>query len=404
MGSSTTPRTRAGATFAYYAAFVGLGLTSAALGASLPRLADNTGSTTAQISFLFTAGAAGYMIGSTQIGRWYDRQSGHPLIAGALVALVALMAIVPLVRLLWLLILVYLMVGVAQGILDVGCNTLLVWTHGARIGPTMNGLHLCFGIGAFICPVIMAQVLRGTGSITLGFWGIAVLLTPPALALARLPSPGSGQQVGAQVECAAPRWMIALFAVFFFLFVGAEHTLGGWTATYAISTGLGTEATAAYLTSAFWGAFTLGRLLAIPLAAWVQPRWMLLGDIVICLLSVLAMAIWSGSPVAIWGGVIGAGLTIAPIFATTMALAETMLSITGKVTSWFFIGVSSGSLVMPWLTGQLFEAVGPNVLIYAEVVDLVLGLVILFALLAATSGRTRQPTQPATAPPVGVAA
>ncbi len=52
--------------------------------------------------------------------------------------------------------------------------------------------------------------------------------------------------------------------LFFFLYVGAEVGFGGWIFTYAVALDLGSETAAAYLTSAFWGALTFGRLLTIP--------------------------------------------------------------------------------------------------------------------------------------------
>ena len=47
--------------------------------------------------------------------------------------------------------------GVAEGALDVGGNTLLIWVHRHKVGPFMNGLHFFFGAGAFLSPIIIAQ-------------------------------------------------------------------------------------------------------------------------------------------------------------------------------------------------------------------------------------------------------
>ena len=54
--------------------------------------------------------------------------------------------------------------------------------------------------------------------------------------------------------------------LFYFLYIGYEAGFGVWIYTYALKLGLGTEITAAYLTSAFWAAFTFGRFLGIPTA------------------------------------------------------------------------------------------------------------------------------------------
>ena len=56
-------------TAAYYATFIGLGLTSASLGPTLPGLAEQTRTNIGEISFLFTARSLGYLLGSLRGGR-----------------------------------------------------------------------------------------------------------------------------------------------------------------------------------------------------------------------------------------------------------------------------------------------------------------------------------------------
>src|SRR5512135_907733 len=68
-------------TIAYFAALVMLGLSTAALGPTLPTLAEHTRTNLGQISFLFTARSLGYMLGSLRGGRAYDRTPGHPIMA-----------------------------------------------------------------------------------------------------------------------------------------------------------------------------------------------------------------------------------------------------------------------------------------------------------------------------------
>ena len=55
---------------------------------------------------------------------------------------------------------------------------------------------------------------------------------------------------------------------------------------------------------------------------------------------------------------------------TTMSLAGRVLAINGKVTSIFSSGSSLGTLFVPWLVGQYFESVGPQVLTTLLMVDL----------------------------------
>src|SRR4030067_1578521 len=82
---SQLERARLTATATYYAAFIGLGLTSASLGPLLPSLADQTLVRLNQVSVLFTARSLGYLIGSLLGGRIYDRRDGDPEIGRAAV-------------------------------------------------------------------------------------------------------------------------------------------------------------------------------------------------------------------------------------------------------------------------------------------------------------------------------
>jgi FHS family Na+ dependent glucose MFS transporter 1 len=144
-------------TAAYYLAFVALGLTTAALGPTLRSLAENTQANFGQISFLFTARSLGYLIGSFIGGRLYDRRPGHPVMALMIIGVAIGLVLIPTASLLWLLIGILLMVGLAEGAVDVGGNTLLVWVHRHLVGPYMNGLHFFFGLGALLSSIIIRQ-------------------------------------------------------------------------------------------------------------------------------------------------------------------------------------------------------------------------------------------------------
>jgi FHS family Na+ dependent glucose MFS transporter 1 len=154
--------------------------------------------------------------------------------------------------------------------------------------------------------------------------------------------------------------------------------------------GLADETGAAYLTSAFWGALTAGRLLAIPISARVRPRLILLGDLIGALISLSLILLWPRSPAMLWIGALGMGLSLASIFPTMMSLAEREMHVTGQVTGWFLVGASAGSMSVPWLIGQLFEWQGPRVMVVAIGIDL-LAAVLLWGVLGIagqSAGRT----------------
>ena len=393
-------------TLAYCAAFVALGLTYAPLGPTLTNLASNTSVALDQISVIFSARGFGYLIGSVVGGRLYDSIRGNPVIVGTMTLMAGMLALTPLVSQLWLLVIVIFLLGAFQGVLDVGGNTLLVWVHGKNVSPFMNAMHFFFGVGAFLCPIIVAQVLSRSGHVEWAFWTLSLLVLPVVLAMLRLPSPhapktgieyengeSKATQENSQVwHRGNTRFILPLIVLFFFMYVGAESATSGWIATYAKVTSLGDAATAAYLTSAFWIAITAGRLLSIPLAAHLSPKRVLLVDLVGAVLSIGVPAFWSKSNVAVWAGTIGVGLFMASMFPTMVSFAERRLTVTGKVTSWYFVGGSLGGMTLPWIIGQLFESFGPRIMIYGIGMNLVLAFVV-FGLLVVIAN----PSEPANA-------
>lgn len=371
IASTLPPRLKSLQTAAYFAIFIGLGMTAASLGPTLPGLAAHTGSDLGQISFLFTSRALGYLLGSLRGGRAYDRLPGHSLIGILLLAMGALIALVPLSALLWLVTLLLFAVGLAEGAIDVGGNTLLVWVHQKKVGPFMNALHFFFGIGALIAPIIAAQALLRSNDINWVYWLLALYLLPIALLTFRLPSPKAPPAVQSNPNTIPQPGLVGLMVLFFIFYVGAETSFGGWVFTYATVKGLADPAGAAYLTSLYWGVFTIGRLVSIGLASRLKPQTMLAGDLVGCLLSLGLVLAFPASLTALGIGTALLGFSTASMFPSMLVYAEKRMALSGRITSWFFVGGGIGGMFLPWLTGQLFDQIGPGAAMWAIFIDLV---------------------------------
>ena len=365
-------------TIAYYLAFVLLGLTVAAEGPTLLKLAEHTSSALDQINSLFLFSSFGYMLGSFIGGRLYDRVSGHRLMSGVLVFLGIMVALVPLAPSRSVLFAIVLILGLFKGALDVGCNTLLLWVHNEKVGPFMNGLHAFFGVGAFIAPLIVAQVLSVTGDIYWVFWFFAIAAFPMAIWIWNLPSPASRAVPAQHEKSAFPVLPVLVMVLCFVLYVGGEAGYGAWIYTYAFSLNFGTEITAAYLTSAFWGSFTLGRLLGIWVSTLAKPLTILLLDFAGCLLSVGLILLSQDSTTVLWAGTILFGLSQASIFPTFLTLAEERMHITGTIAGLFLVGAGVGGMILPWLIGQGFVHVGASAMMAMIFISVVLNLLMLF--------------------------
>jgi FHS family Na+ dependent glucose MFS transporter 1 len=369
-------------TFSYYAAFIALGATMSIHGPALPWLARHTASQLDQISIIFAASSLGYMVGSLLGGQAYDRFPGHRIQALALLVISLSAALVPIMHTLWFLVAVIFLLGISQGALDTGCNTLLTWIHGQKVGPFMNGLHFFFGVGSFVAPLIFARVVLTTREINWAYWIFSLVTLPIAAWFLFLPSPAIRKR---KVETASRERSsngFLLLVVLFFLFtVGLELGFGNWIYTFSTRLHLASKTDAAYLTSAFWGALTLGRLVGIGTSSRLRSQNILVLDLAGCLVAFAILLLWPAVSLALWVGTILMGFSVASIFATGMAFAEQRLSLTGSSIGWILVGGGIGGMVIPWLIGQLFDRISPHTTMPVLLVSNLIALGLLHALI-----------------------
>ena len=370
----------------YGLSFISLGLALAGLGPMLPSLAENLGVSIGKISFILTVSNLGYLIGSAGGGRLYDRFKGHRLMVLALVMMVVSAVFAPLTKNFYLLLLVFLFFGFGMGLVDIGGNVNLLWVFQARVGPYMNALHFFFGVGAFLAPIVVNKVMAlSGGAITWPFWILALLFLPGLLGLSILPSPVNPEKDEQTDKTQKPDTkLIILMMALFFLYIAVEAGYGNWVFTYITKLEIANDTVASYMNSAYWGALTLGRLIAVPLSRKVKPGTMLVGNYVLTILFLVVLMIWPVSPTALWIGSAGLGLALASVFPTLLALAETRMKVTGAVTGLFFLGSGSGGIIFPTLLGQVFEYVGSYQMILALFGFACAGIAVLGLVLAAS--------------------
>jgi fucose permease len=179
-------------------------------------------------------------------------------------------------------------------------------------------------------------------------------------------------------------------------YVGVEVGFGGWVFTYATRARSMGPAEAASLTSAYWGAFMIGRLASIPAMAHLARReerrrvkrrggtlCRVLETALAGSAGALAVLLSSGGARMLWIGTAMLGLCIGPIFPTLLAIAEQRLKLTGQITSYFLVGAGLGAMVIPWLMGVAMRQFGTGVLLPS--VGASLGLLVAFYLVMTPS-------------------
>lgn len=358
-------------TAAYYALFICLGLNMAITGPTLPDLSQQTGSSLGNLGSLFLGGGVGYTLGTFWGGKLYDRVHGHTLLGVAQLVAGACFAVTPSVPWLWLLVVIAFCRGLAEGLVNTGTNALLLWTHGDKVSPYMNGLHFCFGLGAFVSPLMVARIPVAWGGYRAAYWGVAafsalaalsVLLmrdrpTPPERTEKEPAANGTGRDI---------RVLPVVMAVLYlFAYVGGEISFGSWIYTYAVTLGVASAAGAAYLTSAFWLSFTLGRLVSIPVAIRFTPRQVIPAALGACLVLSALMLFLPPSNAMLWCVTLGLGVFMAPLWPSGFTLAGQIMPMTALATALVLLGDSLGGMVLPAITGKLIEGVGLDRLAYS---------------------------------------
>ena len=353
-------------TAGYYLLFISLGFSLGITGPALPSLANQTGSTLGAIGAIFLLGSTGGMLGTALSGRLFDRiKNGHRVLGLAQLLSLTLLAIIPLANSLPLLLVIFFINGLPGGIINTGANTLLMWTHGKKAGPYVNGLHFAFGLGAFLAPTVFAQVLNLGGTYQQAYWALAALALPISLFLMFLPGSPELRDEGEESEQRPANLrqimpMIAVAMLFLFFYVGSELTYGNWIYTYAITLDLADATRAAYLTSGFWLSFTIGRAISIPVAARFKPT-QILAVAFFGGLAALALAISAPSSLTVlWIATVAVGFFMAPVWATGYNFVGQSIKLTATVSSIIILGDSFGGVVLPWVTGQAIERFGAH--------------------------------------------
>lgn len=365
---------------AYLLTFIVLGVSLSTVGPALPHLREQAGIGLGAGGTFVAAQGIGYVSASLLTGRLLDHHgAGHRFLlgccGGAIVGITALSVVADL----WLLSAAFVVTGASAGGIDVAANTLLAWhEEPARLGTRLNGLHLRFGIGAILAPLAVAASLAVRDDLLLVSALLVVLLAGSAWRLRGIPTPvhhrrheaDTGTDAAedgaapARLGMAAPgaRALIALGAVFFILYIGAEGGFGAWSTTYGEDIDLGLDVSAALLTAVYWGGFTLGRIAAVVLARTQSVDRLVTTSCAAATAFAVALTVLDGIPAATWIIVALLGFSLGPQYASMLAAIDHRIGLDGRVTSLLVGAAGAGGLAIPVAIGWLLDRSGVELL------------------------------------------
>ncbi len=316
-------RSKLGVILLAYIAFISLGLPDGLMGVAWPSIRAFFGRPLDSLGVLLFAGTAGYLTSSFFSGRIMARLGVGGLLAASC-AITGAGLIGYTVAPVWgVMIPLAVTAGLGAGAIDAGLNTYVAANFGEGL---MQWLHASYGIGVTLGPIIMTAGLNVFGTWRLGYVvvGVAqILLATSFLFTLKLwqtkeHSPDSGEErkltdykTSTLDTLRQPRVWLSL--LLFFLYTGAEATLGSWAYTLLTESRGIASSVAGIWAGSYWAMFTIGRMAAGLYTRHVGVNLLIRGSLSAAFIG--AILLW-WNPLAVISviGVAMIGLAVAPIF------------------------------------------------------------------------------------------
>ena len=296
------------------------GMLSAMLGTILPDLSDRFRLSPRQNGTIAFAQALGLIIASLGVGPLIDNEGkklgliiGLALIATALFALPRASGFRSILFLLFLL-------GVGGGIVVTGANALVSDVGEAHRATALNMVNLFFGLGGLATPFIAAN-LFGRNWVRLCYTIAALTVVSLAIeASTKMPEPTrTGGFVLADAAPVLGRPLLFLLGLFLFLYVSCEVGIWNWLPRHLIAQGIPESRALNILSLGFALGLLIGRVGVSPIFIRVPAITVLLCASVVMAISTFLMLRLS-NPLTAAILVFLAGLSMAPVFPTTLAI------------------------------------------------------------------------------------
>ena len=309
--------------FAAILAIFVYGMIAAMLGTILPDLSERFHLTPTQNGTIAFAQALGLMIASLAVGPLLDTQGdkiglilGLLCIAGSLFALPKSRSYGAIVFLLFLL-------GVGGGIVVTGANALSSAASPEHRATALNLVNLFFGLGGLATPFISANLFKRNW--VLLCYTVATLTVGTLVFQAVTPMPAPAGSAGFLLADVGPllgRPLLLLSGLFLFLYVGCEVGVWNWLPRHLIAQGIPESKALNILSLGFALGLLIGRVAVSPILIHVPAATVTLASSVAMAITTFLM-LRTNKPVAAAVLVFLAGLAMAPVFPTTLAIVGT---------------------------------------------------------------------------------
>lgn len=338
-----------------YACLLTVGIHAGWIGPFLAEISHTLRVPIDDAGLVVSAGATGYFVALLVAGALSHRFSAQAILIFAMALMAA--GLLGLARAAGLpaLLGAGVLIGIGNGSVDVAANALVVDLNRERTAAALNYLHVLFGVGALLGPLIVGLALAQAISYWWIFLAGALLSTLVAAGLAIAP------EVAVRVPTTSGDGFLAMLAHpivwviggVLFLYVGGEVGIGAWLFLYLRSAADLGATVASWGVSLYWLGLIVGRLSGGRLAHRIPAReiTMLVASIsALALIGLIAAPRWHGLA-ALMVFLIGFGY--GPIFPNMVAVgAARFPAQVGKMSSLVIAGGALGGILVPWIMGR----------------------------------------------------
>jgi len=332
------------------------GLIAAMLGTLLPELSTRFALTPGQNADIALAQAIGLIIASIAVGPLIDmkgKKTGLLLGMGLIALSLFVVPNAPAAALAP----VFLALGVGGGIIVTAANALVSDIRKARRASTLNLLNLFFGLGGLVTPLIGAYVLAGNTIALCYLVAVLAVLTFGLHVGTAMPRP-TGER-GFKMSEVGPvlgRPVLFMLALLLFLYVTCEVGVWNWLPRHLVAQGIPQSRALGILSLGFALGLLVGRVAVSRILIKVSSPVVTLAASVLMALTTYAML---QTRDAFLAGVLVfcAGLAMAPVFPTTLAMVgdafpKMTATAMGVVITCGWIGLAVSSRIIGAIAGS----------------------------------------------------
>ena len=306
--------------FAAILAIFVYGMIAAMLGTILPELSERFHLTPTQNGTIATVQALGLIIASLAVGPLLDTQGDKAGLILGLASIAAALFLLPRAGSYRNILLLLFLLGMGGGIVVTGANALASGVGGSQSAIVLNLVNLFFGLGGLATPFIAANVFKKNWvrlCYTIAGLTVAALAVQ---AFAKMPAPtGNAQFLLAQVGPILGKPVIFMLGLFLFLYITCEVGVWNWLPRHLIAQGIPESRALNILSLGFALGLLIGRVAISPVLAHAPAIEVTLGASIAMAVTTFLM-LQTNKPGLAFALVFIAGLSMAPVFPTTLAI------------------------------------------------------------------------------------